>query len=57
MWFRLAIIILVFLNLLGTLLLWNFRQENHKVDIAWRIFSIITLVMIIVYIFYTLFTH
>ena len=57
MWFRCIVIVLVFLNILGTLLLWNLRQENYKLDIVWRGFSIITLMMIIVYIFYTLFSH
>ena len=57
MWFRCVIIILVFLNILGALLLWNLRQENNKFDIIWRCFSIITLIMIIVYIFYALFSH
>ncbi len=57
MWFRCIVIVLVFLNILGTLLLWNLRQENSELDIIWRSFSIITLIMIIVYIFYTLFSH
>lgn len=57
MWFRFIVIILVFLNILGALLLWNLRQENNKFDIIWRCFSIITLIMIIVYIFYALFSH
>lgn len=57
MWFRCVVIILVFLNILGALLLWNLRQENNKLDIIWRGFSIITLIMIIVYIFYALFSH
>lgn len=57
MWFRCVVIILVFLNILGALLLWNLRQENNKLDIIWRCFSIITLIMIIVYIFYALFSH
>lgn len=57
MWFRCIVIVLVFLNILGTLLFWNLRQENNKLDIIWRSFSIITLIMIIVYIFYTLFSH
>ena len=33
MWFRFIVIILVFLNILGALLLWNLRQENNKLDI------------------------
>lgn len=57
MWFRFIVIILVFLNILGALLLWNLRQENNKLDIIWRCFSIITLIMIIIYIFYALFSH
>ena len=57
MWFRFIVIILVFLNILGALLLWNLRQENNKLDIIWSCFSIITLIMIIVYIFYALFSH
>ena len=57
MWFRFIVIILVFLNILGALLLWNLRKENNKLDIIWRCFSIITLIMIIVYIFYALFSH